>query len=89
MDERVDVDLVAMESTARWMQTTADELADAVDGHMRAVRAFVGGEWTGVAAGSHEGPWADWEEGARRVIGSFITDVGALRSAAAEYSRTD
>ncbi len=47
--------------------------------------AFLGSDWQGTAAGSHESPWADWEDGARRVIASFTADAGALRSAAGGY----
>ncbi|MCC3314775.1 WXG100 family type VII secretion target [Nocardia africana] len=89
MADRVNADPAAMHATADWLQGTADELADVVDTHMRAVWAFLGGDWQGTAAGSHEGPWSEWEEGARRIIGSFFADVGALRSAAGVLATSD
>ncbi len=84
-----EVDPTALRSTADWLDKTVEELADKVDTHMRAVRAFIGPEWSGTAARSHEGPWSDWEDGARRVIGSFTTDADALRTVAAGFASTD
>jgi WXG100 family type VII secretion target len=87
--DHVGVDPDDLHSTADWIDKSAQELADAVHAHMRAVRAFIGGDWRGSAATSHEGPWADWEDGARRLIGSFFTDVGALRATAGGFTTTD
>ncbi len=86
---RADIDPEAMRATAEWLDKSAEELADKVDAHMRAVRAFICPEWSGAAAASHEGPWRDWEDAARRVIGSFGTDAGALRTTAARFVSTD
>ncbi len=89
MSGRADVDPEALRVVADWLDKTVEELAEKVDTHMRAVRAFIGPEWSGIAAGSHEGPWTDWEDGARRVIGSFGTDASALRTAAGGFSDAD
>ncbi|GAB2558144.1 hypothetical protein GCM10027167_76530 [Nocardia heshunensis] len=78
-----------MDAVAGWLDQVAREIGDAVEKQMREVRAFVGAEWQGAAATSHEDPWAQWEGGARRVVGSFSTDAGLLRQAAAEFASTD
>ncbi|MRH92803.1 hypothetical protein GFY24_36210 [Nocardia sp. SYP-A9097] len=80
---------VEVQATAGGLDQIADELTDQIDAHMRAVRAFVGVEWTGTAAGSHENPWAEREDGARQIIGSFHTDAGLLRRTAAEVTAVD
>ncbi len=89
MSGRADIDPEAIRATAEWLDKTAEELTNKVDAHMRAVRAFIGPDWSGTAATSHEEPWADWEEATRRVIGSFGTDAGALRTTAAGFLTTD
>lgn len=89
MADRVDVSPEALCAAADWLDRQAEDLISAVDAHMRAVRAFVGSDWQGAAAGSHEEPWSEWEEGARRVIGSFSADAGALRNASGGYTTTD
>ncbi|WP_169812544.1 WXG100 family type VII secretion target [Nocardia acidivorans] len=76
-------------AVAGWLDRVAQEISDALDGQMREVRAFLGVDWQGGAATSHENPWADWEEGARRVVGSFGVDAGLLRRAANEYTSHD
>ncbi|WP_216895632.1 WXG100 family type VII secretion target [Nocardia alni] len=86
---RADVDPEALRATAQGLDKTVEELADKVDTHMRAVRAFIGPEWSGTAASSHETPWTDWENAARRVIGSFATDADALRTTATGFLTTD
>ncbi|WP_169813552.1 WXG100 family type VII secretion target [Nocardia vaccinii] len=89
MANHVDVGPDALRATADRVDQQAEDLINAVDSHMRAVHAFLGSDWQGTAASSYESPWADWEDGARRVIGSFIADAGALRSAAGGYLSTD
>ncbi|PXX55601.1 WXG100 family type VII secretion target [Nocardia tenerifensis] len=89
MGDPLEVHQSKLRATATWLEQSAHEFADDVDSHMRKVHEFVGGEWRGDAAKSHQSPWDDWEEGARRIIGSFITDAGLLRDAAATYVRTD
>lgn len=85
----VGVDPQQLRTTADWLDRSAHELADEVDKHIRKVLGFIGGDWQGAAAKSHQGPWDDWEDGARRMIGSFVTDAGLLRDAAGTYPRTD
>jgi WXG100 family type VII secretion target len=89
MADHADVNPEAMRAAADWLDRTVEELTGKVDAHMRAVRAFIGPEWSGTAAGSHDEPWMDWEDGARRVIGSFGTDAGAVRTTAAGFLATD
>ncbi|MEV6769710.1 WXG100 family type VII secretion target [Nocardia sp. NPDC051030] len=89
MSTGVDIDPAELRAAADSLDTSAQDLADRVDTHMRKVRDFVGVDWTGTAAGSHEEPWADWEEGARRIIASFRADAGLLRQAATEFETTD
>ncbi|WP_405135738.1 WXG100 family type VII secretion target [Nocardia sp. NBC_01388] len=76
-------------AVAGWVDQVAQEIADALDKQMREVRRFVGADWQGAAATSYEDPWAEWEEGARRIVGSFRTDSGLLRQAANEYRGQD
>ncbi|WP_019929062.1 WXG100 family type VII secretion target [Nocardia sp. BMG111209] len=78
-----------LHATAGGLEATAQQLADTIDIHMRAVAAFIGSEWRGVAAGSHEEPWAQWEDSARRVVGSLLTDAAALHSTAESYLTVD
>ncbi|MEV6073151.1 WXG100 family type VII secretion target [Nocardia sp. NPDC052001] len=85
----VDVDPVELRAAADALEGSARELSKRVDAHMRAVREFVGGEWVGAAAGSHEGPWAEWERGTRRIIESFRADAGLLRRTAGEFEAHD
>lgn len=85
----VEVYAVELRSAADWLDGAARDLGERIDSHMRAVRGFVGAEWTGAAAGSHEEPWTDWEDGARRTIASFRADAGMLRQAANEYELDD
>jgi len=89
MADRVDVGPDVLRAAADWLDKQAEDLISAVDAHMRSVRGFLGSDWQGTAAGSHEEPWSDWEEGARRVLGSFSADAGALRTAAGGYTTTD
>lgn len=76
-------------AVAGWLDQVAQEIGEALDGQMREVRAFLGVDWQGGAATSHENPWTDWEEGARRIVGSFGVDAGLLRQAAGEYASND
>ncbi|GAB4587644.1 WXG100 family type VII secretion target [Nocardia sp. IFM 10818] len=89
MAGEVAVTPVELRATADQLDQLAREIADSVDKQMREVRAFLGADWQGAAATSHENPWTDWEDGARRIVGSFRTDAGLLRQAAAEYTATD
>ncbi|WP_330182196.1 WXG100 family type VII secretion target [Nocardia sp. NBC_01503] len=89
MSGGVEVDPVEVRAAADWFDGAAGELSDRVDGHMRAVREFLGAEWVGVAAGSHEEPWGEWEGGARRIIASFRADAGVLRQAGEEFATND
>ncbi|MBY8859884.1 hypothetical protein K7711_25675 [Nocardia sp. CA2R105] len=61
-------------------------MSTAIEAHVKAISSFLGSDWQGIAATSHEDPWAD---GARRTVGSFYTDVGALHTAANTYTTTD
>lgn len=76
-------------AVAGWVEQIAGEISDAVDRQMREVRVFLGTDWQGTAATSHEDPWTEWEDGARRVIGSFGADADLLRRAADEFHGTD
>ncbi|RJO70617.1 WXG100 family type VII secretion target [Nocardia panacis] len=89
MADRVDVSPAELQSAADGLDRLAQDLADAVDRHMRAVRTFLGSDWQGTAADSHESPWTDWEDGARRVISSFVSDAANLRTAAGGYRTSD
>lgn len=76
-------------STADWLDAVAQDITDAVDKQMRAVRDFLGTDWQGAAATSHEDPWTEWEAGAHRIIGSFGADAGALRRSAGTFVQVD
>ncbi|MFD0000729.1 WXG100 family type VII secretion target [Nocardia sp. NPDC127526] len=76
-------------AAAGWIDQIAQDITEAVDKQMREVRAFLGADWRGAAATSHENPWVEWEDGAQSVVGSFRTDAGLLRQAANEYAATD
>ncbi|WP_067574925.1 WXG100 family type VII secretion target [Nocardia acidivorans] len=89
MSGGVEVEPVELRAAAEWLEGAARELGERIDGHMRAVREFVGAEWIGVAAGSHEEPWGEWEGGARRIIASIRADAGLLRWAGSEFSAND
>ncbi|MEV6768349.1 WXG100 family type VII secretion target [Nocardia sp. NPDC051030] len=80
---------VELRVAADGLDQLATELTEKLDSHMRAVRAFVGVEWTGTAAGSHESPWAEWEDGAQQILSSFRTDAGLLRRVADEITVID
>ncbi|WP_433666951.1 WXG100 family type VII secretion target [Nocardia sp. CA-136227] len=83
------IDPAAMRAAADWLDRAAQDLVDDLTAHMRLVRSFLGGDWQGDAAASHETPWTDWESGARRILTSFATDATLLRQAAAEHTRID
>ncbi|MGF6888535.1 WXG100 family type VII secretion target [Nocardia sp. GAS34] len=89
MADHVDVGPDTLRAAADWLDRQAEDLVNAVDTHMRAIHAFLGSDWQGTAANSHESPWSEWEDGARRVIASFTADAGALRNAAGGYLTTD
>lgn len=79
----------ALLNVADWLDRSAQDIADAVDAHMRAVGEFLGGDWLGQAAESHRDPWSEWHDGTRRIVGSFHTDSGLLRQASTEYDHID
>ncbi|WP_433656172.1 WXG100 family type VII secretion target [Nocardia sp. CA-128927] len=83
----VGVEPEQLRATADWLDQSAHEFADEVDQHLRKVLGFIGGDWQGTAAKSHQDPWDEWVDGARRIIGSFVTDAGLLRDAAGTYWR--
>ncbi|MFF0637977.1 WXG100 family type VII secretion target [Nocardia sp. NPDC004151] len=83
------IDPAAMRAAADWLDRAAQDLVDDLTAHMRLVRSFLGGDWQGDAAASHETPWTDWESGAHRILTSFATDASLLRQVAAEHTRTD
>ncbi|MFJ4657933.1 WXG100 family type VII secretion target [Nocardia sp. NPDC088792] len=89
MSAEFKADAVELQATADGLDQLTAELTDQLDKHMRAVRGFVGVEWTGTAANSHEDPWAKWENGARQILGSFRTDAGLLRRVADEITAVD
>ncbi|MGY1984119.1 WXG100 family type VII secretion target [Nocardia gipuzkoensis] len=62
------------------METSAREFADELNRLMKQVRSFVGGDWQGLAAGSHHDAWAEWEDGARQVIAGLEHDAAAACS---------
>ncbi|MEU1209152.1 WXG100 family type VII secretion target [Nocardia sp. NPDC005825] len=83
------IDAAAMRAAADWLDRAAQDLVDDLTAHMRLVRSFLGGDWQGDAAASHETPWTDWESGAHRILTSFATDASLLRRVAAEHTHTD
>ncbi|WP_162958392.1 WXG100 family type VII secretion target [Nocardia yunnanensis] len=83
------IDPAEVHATADWIDRAAQDLVDEVNAHMRLVRSFLGGDWQGAAATSHETPWADWEDAAHRILTSFQTDSGLLRRVADEHAQTD
>ncbi|MGW4350731.1 WXG100 family type VII secretion target [Nocardia sp. NPDC004582] len=85
----LNIDPAAMRAAADWLDRAAQDLVADLTAHMRLVRSFLGGDWQGDAAASHENPWTDWESGAHRILTSFATDATLLRQAAAELTRTD
>ncbi|KZM75756.1 WXG100 family type VII secretion target [Nocardia terpenica] len=89
MADRVDVDPVEVHAAANWLETSAHEVADELDKLMREVRAFIGGDWQGSAAGAHHDAWDDWGEGARQVIAGLEHDAAALHRTADSFAGTD
>ncbi|MFE3759443.1 WXG100 family type VII secretion target [Nocardia tengchongensis] len=85
----LNIDPAGVRAAAEWLDRAAQDLADEVTAHMRQVREFLGCDWQGDAAGSHETPWTDWEAGADRLLTSFRTDADLLRRVAAEHTQTD
>ncbi|MFE3028890.1 WXG100 family type VII secretion target [Nocardia tengchongensis] len=85
----LNIDPAGVRAAAEWLDRAAQDLADEVSAHMRLVREFLGSDWQGDAAGSHETPWTDWESGAHRLLTSFRTDAELLRRVAAEHAQTD
>lgn len=83
------IDPAAMRAAADWLDRAAQDLVDDLTAHMRLVRSFLGGDWRGDAAASHETPWTDWESGAHRILTSFATAAALLRQVAAEHTRID
>ncbi|WP_405498364.1 WXG100 family type VII secretion target [Nocardia sp. NBC_00511] len=89
MAGELSVNPVEVSATADYLERTAQEIADDVAAHMKQVRSFLGGDWQGDAATSHENPWTDWENGAHRILASFLSDSGLLRQVASECVRID
>ncbi|MFI9412864.1 WXG100 family type VII secretion target [Nocardia gamkensis] len=89
MTDHVDVDPAEVHATAGWLEASARGFTDELNRLMKQVRSFVGGDWQGLAAGSHHDAWAEWEDGARQVIAGLEHDAAALRAAADGFSITD
>lgn len=89
MAEHMQADPASVHATAQWLKQAADELSDRIDAHMKIVRGFIGGDWQGTAAQSHQQLWAQWEDGARQVVESFRADAGSLHATASAYTTID
>ncbi|WP_458691330.1 WXG100 family type VII secretion target [Nocardia tengchongensis] len=85
----LNIDPAGVQAAADWLDHAAQDLVDEVSAHMRLVRSYLGSDWQGTAAASHENPWTDWEDGAHRLLASFRTDSALLRQVAAEHALTD
>ncbi|MEV6554141.1 WXG100 family type VII secretion target [Nocardia sp. NPDC051756] len=83
------VDPAAVHQTAQWLQQQADDMSTAIEAHIKVISNFLNSDWQGTAATSHQDPWTEWADGARRTVGSFYTDVGALHTVADTYTTTD
>ncbi|WP_181063141.1 WXG100 family type VII secretion target [Nocardia nova] len=89
MGGSVEVNPAQVHATADWLSTSAQDFRDELSALMKEVRSFVGGDWQGMASGSHSDAWDEWEEGARQIIAGLEHDADALHRAAATLHNTD
>ena len=89
MADHMGVDPAQVRATAARLESSAREFADDVDKLMSEVRGFIGGDWQGGAANSHNDAWADWEQGARRVVAALAQDAWALHHTAGGFVALD
>ena len=84
-----DVSPAELQSTKRFVDKVAQDVVTEVSSLGRTVDAMLDGGWSGAAATSFEGGWAEWLTGARHVLHALDGMASLLGVAGRDYEDSD
>lgn len=70
----------------RRIDAIGEDVRVGVDALVSQVENLLGGQWSGTAATSFQGPWNDWVAGGRDILHALDATAALLGRAAAEYA---
>ena len=85
----ITLDHIAFRAAVADLRATADRLRDDRDQVARQVDRLLDGAWSGAAASAYAEGWADWKDGAARVLAGLETMGHLLAATHAGLVRSD